>query len=97
MLVVIDLDELKLKNDAKGHAFRDQYLINAACTLKMLLRDIDIVARLGGDEFGIIIRNIPKKEALEKYKTVQAALLDAGIQASVGHAIRLSCRTLQKL
>jgi diguanylate cyclase len=94
MVLMVDLDGLKATNDSRGHACGDQYLVEAARTLRAQLRDIDIVARLGGDEFGAIVRNTSKEEADRLHERVKAAFREAGIQASTGYAMRLSCSTL---
>lgn len=94
MVIMVDLDGLKATNDSRGHDCGDKYLVEAARTLRAQLRDIDIVARLGGDEFGAIVRNTSKEEADRLHERLKAAFREAGIQASTGHAMRLSCGTL---
>lgn len=94
MVMMVDLDGLKQANDTRGHAFGDQYIIRAAQTLRGQLREDDIVARLGGDEFGVIARNTSKAEAERMDARIQAAFLNADIQASSGYAMRLEHRTL---
>lgn len=94
MVMMVDLDGLKQANDTMGHAFGDQYIRNAAHTLRRQLREGDIVARLGGDEFGVIVRNTSTREADKLHERVKAAFVEAGVQASTGFAMRLSFRTL---
>lgn len=94
MVMMVDLDGLKQANDTYGHAVGDQYIISAARTLRAQLRESDIVARLGGDEFGVIVRNTTKEEAEKLHERVKAAFSAAGIEASMGYAMRLACRTL---
>jgi diguanylate cyclase (GGDEF)-like protein len=95
MVMMVDLDGLKQANDTRGHAAGDELLIRTAQTLREQLREVDIVARLGGDEFGVLVRNTSKEEAERLHGRIQAAFRAAGLQASTGYAMRLSCRTLR--
>ncbi|MGY3176502.1 diguanylate cyclase [Pseudomonas sp. TE12234] len=86
-ILVIDLDDLKLVNDSKGHAAGDELIRRAANALTHASRIDDIVARLGGDEFAIIGVNcdIAGGEALRE--RVSQALRQAGVRASLGLAM----------
>ena len=57
LITMIDLDGLKLINDAYGHDVGDQALITVAQILQKHLRLNDFVARIGGDEFVILSSN----------------------------------------
>jgi diguanylate cyclase len=94
MVMMIDLDGLKQANDTMGHAFGDQYIRNAAHTLRRQLRTDDIIARIGGDEFGVIVRDTNKADAEILHHRVRAAFIEASVQASTGFAMRLSFHTL---
>jgi len=50
-IIAIDLDGVKLVNDALGHATGDALLKAAADVLKQSLRHSDVLTRTGGDEF----------------------------------------------
>ncbi len=54
LLLIIDIDNLKMINDKYGHNEGDRTLIETSEILKESFRDIDIVARTGGDEFIIL-------------------------------------------
>ena len=54
-LFYIDLDNFKSINDANGHAFGDQVLVETALRLKQSIRNSDTVARIGGDEFVVLL------------------------------------------
>jgi len=64
-LFYIDLDNFKLINDTKGHAYGDQVLIEVASRLKQSIRKSDTVARIGGDEFILVLENITDKNYIK--------------------------------
>ncbi len=84
----IDLDNLKLVNDTQGHAAGDQLIKRAANALVEATRTSDVVARLGGDEFCILGIECNLKSAKVIEKRIRKYLNAAGIQASVGMAMR---------
>ena len=51
LLVLADIDGLKVINDTFGHHAGDQVVIDAGNVLKGTYRRVDIIARIGGDEF----------------------------------------------
>ena len=60
-LLYIDLDNFKIINDTKSHAFGDQVLIETALRLKQAIRNSDTVGRIGGDEFVLLLESISNK------------------------------------
>ncbi|SFG12495.1 sensor domain-containing diguanylate cyclase [Neptunomonas qingdaonensis] len=56
-LLYIDLDKFKTINDAKGHAFGDKVLQEAARRMTQSIRKSDTLARYGGDEFVLLLEN----------------------------------------
>jgi diguanylate cyclase (GGDEF)-like protein len=54
-LLTCDLNNLKKCNDTLGHAYGDQYIVDAAAMLKKLFSQYGKVYRIGGDEFCIVI------------------------------------------
>ena len=54
-LLLLDLDELKKINDARGHLVGSRALCRLADVLRAHCRDIDTPGRYGGDEFAIIL------------------------------------------
>ncbi|MFC5402981.1 GGDEF domain-containing protein [Cohnella soli] len=63
-LMMIDLDNFKLVNDAMGHDEGDILLKNAAqCILRGVDRKKGIKARWGGDEFVVAIPHVSQEEA----------------------------------
>lgn len=50
-VLFMDLDYFKAANDAYGHDYGDEILIEAARRMENCIRQTDLLARLGGDEF----------------------------------------------
>ena len=86
--MIVDLDELKLVNDAQGHAAGDALIVRAGSALREVARSLDIVARLGGDEFGILSAECARAGAEALLKRVRTALTEANVKASMGLAMR---------
>jgi len=70
-IISLDVNALKLVNDAFGHDAGDKLLINAANVLKETCNKNHIVARIGGDEFSLIIKNAN----IEKIKSLIMSVL----------------------
>lgn len=64
-IAMVDLDRLKVINDAHGHAAGDAALVAIASSLLTGLRSTDIAARTGGDEFVVVLPGITADEAQE--------------------------------
>ncbi len=64
VLVMFDLDFMKLVNEKYGFTTGDRVLNNLANLLKKRIRQSDVVARYGLDEFAIIAEGINLEEAL---------------------------------
>ena len=56
-LLLIDLDQFRLANDACGHEVGDRVLQNTASMIEKCIRAGDTLARLGGDEFAVLLEN----------------------------------------
>ncbi len=63
-LIMLDIDDFKIYNDALGHQAGDKILKEIALILKNHSRKMDYVCRYGGEEFTIILPQTDKKEAL---------------------------------
>ena len=50
-VLFLDMDRFKVLNDALGHHFGDQLLLNIARRLEEFEDDFGVIARFGGDEF----------------------------------------------
>lgn len=57
-ILLVDLDDFKQVNDARGHAVGDQILCEVAARLTGALREEDLVAHFGSDEFVVLLANL---------------------------------------
>ena len=63
-MILLDLDNFKLLNDALGHHKGDDCLRVVAYELKKLFRNTDYIGRLGGDEFVIFLPNCTSTDCI---------------------------------
>ncbi len=93
-LIMIDVNGVKIINDAFGHIAGDLLLKRISDVLKRECRDRDIITRIGGDEFVVLMPKTGPEEAsrtvrriiasLEKEKTGDNSILSV----SAGYAVR---------
>jgi diguanylate cyclase (GGDEF)-like protein len=86
IVVMTDLDDLKMINDSGGHAAGDAYLRSAAAALLDAVRRTDVVARVGGDEFGVLLRHCDEGAADARIEEIHRSMGDVGVATSVGWA-----------
>ncbi len=58
---MVDVNGLKLTNDAFGHIAGDQLLMKVATILQLNSPEDGFVSRIGGDEFVIVCPNTHEK------------------------------------
>jgi len=96
-VIMVDIDDFKIYNDALGHQAGDAVLREMATLLKNQSRKMDSVCRYGGEEFTIILPQTDKKEAfmiaerlrmdINKHKFVSEEVLPGkNLTASIGLA-----------
>lgn len=73
-LVMIDVDNFKLFNDAYGHAVGDGALQALARVLNTSLRRSDAVARYGGDEFIAVLPDTSSEASVQLVERIRATL-----------------------
>jgi diguanylate cyclase len=73
-IAVLDVDNFKALNDARGHQTGDEALIHLVKVAKEELRLTAHIARLGGEEFLIILPNTPLDEAAQIVTRLQRSL-----------------------
>lgn len=73
-IAMLDVNGLKLTNDAFGHEAGDLLLKSIASVLKNECRTDDIISRVGGDEFVILLPKTSHVEAEEIVKRIYKAM-----------------------
>ena len=97
-IAMIDVNGLKLINDAFGHWVGDELLVRVASILKNECRKKDSVARVGGDEFAILFPNTTREMAeiiIDRiYKKIaQEKMGNIVISISIGYDTKTSIET----
>jgi diguanylate cyclase (GGDEF)-like protein len=67
-LLLVDIDNLKVINDALGHASGDRAIRWTAEGLKRTMRCSDHGFRIGGDEFAVLLRGLDRQSGLRAAK-----------------------------
>ncbi|WKY48778.1 PAS domain S-box protein [Eubacteriaceae bacterium ES3] len=87
-VIMLDVNGLKLTNDAFGHKKGDLLLQKVAEIIRKSSRETDLIARIGGDEFVMILPNTDEFEASiiskrlkksSKQETVDSVIISMGI------------------
>jgi diguanylate cyclase (GGDEF)-like protein len=94
-VLVLDLDDMKTVNDSLGHFAGDHLIQRTSAVLGAVVRSQDVAARVGGDEFAILAVECDATAAANLLKRLRKALDAAGINASIGLAMREPARGLQ--
>ncbi|MCR3955723.1 MAG: diguanylate cyclase [Gudongella sp.] len=94
-IMSIDVNGLKLTNDAFGHKMGDRLLVSVADMLKRVCRDDDIVGRMGGDEFMILLPKTNEEYAARIKKRIEDAarsikLESVVVSLAIGHSTKAS-------
>lgn len=93
ILLYIDVNMLKVINDAFGHAKGDELLIKVTKTAMETFKTNSEIIRMGGDEFIVVIRDHPIRlveEELREFNTQikNSDILNIDVSISIGLSIK---------
>lgn len=89
-ILSLDINGLKIFNDAFGHHVGDELLCCVAQHLQTYFQEPNIVARIGGDEFSVILPNRSYQEAeemLEAFKQFISSKKIQGVSISISFGL----------
>jgi diguanylate cyclase (GGDEF)-like protein len=90
-ILLLDMDGLKIINDAYGHLVGSRALCRLANTLLIHCREIDTAARYGGDEFVLVLPETELEAALQVAQRISERLKSDGelpkLSVSTGAAV----------
>lgn len=73
-IVILDLNNLKLFNDQKGHDVGDLYIITAGSIIHDIFAPYGRAYRIGGDEFCVIAKNLSYEQFLTLRDAMEAQI-----------------------
>ncbi len=91
-IVVIDLNGLKLINDAFGHVAGDEMLKNAVNLLNKNIKDKGTLFRIGGDEFVVMIPKTDSESVYRLFESIEkqcANVLVSSVQLSLAYGVHV--------
>ncbi len=91
-LVMLDVNGLKLTNDAFGHLAGDELLKSVSNVLMNQCRTDDIIARIGGDEFIVLLPATTHTEASKIVDRIQAEMKYLSV-SNVPVSVSIGCQT----
>ncbi|MDX6586827.1 MAG: hypothetical protein QOI31_1300 [Solirubrobacterales bacterium] len=74
VLGFVDIDGLKLVNDATGHAAGDVLIVSVANAMRSRMRSYEPIVRFGGDEFVCAMSNVDAVDAESRFEEIRAAI-----------------------
>lgn len=87
-IMLLDIDNMKITNDSRGHSAGDELIIRATQILQRIARNEINLYRFGGDEFLVLATHIDSRNTMI---TIGDALLESfnadGIEFSAGIAV----------
>lgn len=83
-VLLIDIDDFKVVNDAMGHSVGDELLVAVSLRLATIARASDTAARLGGDEFAVLIEDARSPADAEGFAEHVIRAFDEPFRLSVG-------------
>jgi two-component system cell cycle response regulator len=97
-MLMIDIDNFKLVNDARGHPMGDRVLGEVAALMRAQVRSEDVLARFGGEEFAVLVRDIPPPGVMvlaERIRRAIEQLQVEGTGGSFGVTISIGAATMR--
>ncbi|MCF8018907.1 MAG: diguanylate cyclase [Vallitaleaceae bacterium] len=91
-VMMLDVNGLKLTNDAFGHMAGDQLLLNVTKVIKEHCRLDDIIARIGGDEFIVLLPKTDITEAIRIANRIRKGALEEKMD-NVVISVSIGCAT----
>lgn len=82
--LLLDLNNLKKKNDTEGHQAGDEYIANTGATILDRIRGGDFAFRIGGDEMLILVADIDEEGLETLAGNLSNSLEQNGISAAIG-------------
>jgi diguanylate cyclase (GGDEF)-like protein len=82
--IMIDIDQFKHLNDARGHAAGDRALQALVNQVKTMLRGQDSIARMGGEEFAILLPETSVSAGILTAERVRQAIEELEIPFDTG-------------
>ena len=79
-VLMIDVDNLKQINDARGHSAGDRALKEVVDRVTSALRPSDLVARVGGDEFVVVMPETDPDAALHIAERLRSRIGDTPVE-----------------
>ncbi|MCB0957200.1 MAG: bifunctional diguanylate cyclase/phosphodiesterase [Ilumatobacteraceae bacterium] len=93
-VIIIELDELKLRNEQHGHSAGDEQLRLAGTIVRGVLGERHYGARVTGDRIGVLMVGVGQHEVGELERELRHTLASSQISALVGVGHRQPDRTL---
>lgn len=86
-ILLFDLDNLKIINDALGHHVGDEMILAVANICRSTLRKTDTACRLGGDEFVVALPNTQRAHAEQFAQRLQQSFRQQLSRFAVGNTV----------
>ena len=79
-VIIADIDNFKLVNDAYGHAAGDAVLRTLGDVFRTQLREVDLACRIGGEEFGFVLPETDEEGGMRAAERIRTAVASHAIE-----------------